>query len=395
MSADSHDLFLQFVRLGVGTSKDIDVPNNIDWTAIKAHADEQGLTAVVLDGINRLSSSNGSSSLSNSAIQGPPRIEKLQWIGEVQHWENVFDTQQKAAEEMARLFHENDIWTYVLKGLVISECYPKPNHRVSVDLDCYLDKEFKSSGSLSSLRNLNGLSGLDDSHEKAWKRGNELIKAQGHDVSEGFYKNSTFHLPGLMVENHLYMTPFRGNKTLTKMEAVLQTMMSDDKGEDRIEGTWLYRPTVMVSALFLIEHAYSHFLHEGLTWRMVLDWQMFSRKHKAEIEWSAMEVWIDEFGFRKFYDSYHRLGQYLLGELKAESLEFRDKRMLEDIWAPLDLHETLHGVKAKFQLAGNYWRARWKFKYFTVTTWIGALMEWVLGGVFDRHPKLNRDESRR
>ena len=36
----------------------------------------------------------------------------------------------------------------------------------------------------------------------------------------------------------------------------------------------------MLSALFLIEHAYLHFLHEGLTWRMVLDWQMFCRRHR-------------------------------------------------------------------------------------------------------------------
>ena len=41
----------------------------------------------------------------------------------------------------------------------------------------------------------------------------------------------------------------------------------------------------MVTALFLIEHAYSHFLHEGLIWRHVLDWMMFSGKHKDEIDW--------------------------------------------------------------------------------------------------------------
>jgi len=46
----------------------------------------------------------------------------------------------------------------------------------------------------------------------------------------------------------------------------------------------------MVSALFLIEHAYSHFLHEGLTWRHVLDWTMFSRRHREEIDWEAFDA---------------------------------------------------------------------------------------------------------
>ena len=122
---------------------------------------------------------------------------------------------------------------------------------------------------------------------------------------------------------------------------------------------------------------------------MVLDWMMFSRKHKDEIDWNAFDSSIDEFGFRRFYDSYLRLGQYLLGDISEDSLTQTDKMMLADIWAPLDLHETLHGVKAKFQLAGNYWRARWKFKHFTNMTWFRALLEWVLGAVFDRHPSLD------
>lgn len=388
-NSEVKDIFLSLVRLGIGTESVYDSglatqsSRPIDWTAIKTVADEQGLTAVVLDGVTRLG---------ESAVQGPPRIEKLQWIGEVQHWENVFDTQQKAAEEMARLFHENDIRTYVLKGIVISECYPNPNHRVSVDLDCYLDQECKDLKSLNGSRSLSSLrssKGSVDTHDEAWRRGNELIKARGYDVSDDFYKNSTFYLPGLMVENHLYMTPFRGNKSLKLLEVVLQTMMSDDKGEDRFEGTWLYRPPVMASALFLIEHAYSHFLHEGLTWRMVLDWQMFSHKHKAEIDWTALAMWIDEFGFRKFYDSYHRLGLYLLGELRVESLEFRDKRMLKDVWAPLDLHDTVRGWRGKLALAGNTWRARWKYKYFTNIVWLHALWIQTRGFLFEKEPRLD------
>ena len=144
----------------------------------------------------------------------------------------------------------------------------------------------------------------------------------------------------------------------------------------------------MASALFLAEHAYSHFLHEGLTWRHVLDWAMFSRRHREEIDWNSFEAYIDEFGFRRFYDSYARLGRFILDELSSDDLPPADRRMLEDVWAPLDLHETLHGLKAKFQLAGNYWRARWKYRLFTDMTWLRALMEWVLGAVFDREPRV-------
>lgn len=279
------------------------------------------------------------------------------------------DAQAKAAKSLGELFYENCIRTYVLKGTVVAECYPNPKHRMSADMDCILLP----------------LSGDED----AWKKGNDLVREKGFYVSEGFYKNSSFHLPGLMVENHKFMTPFRGSNYLRRLENVLQALIRSDEGEDRIDGTWLYRPPVMMSSLFLIEHAYSHFLHEGLTWRMVLDWMLFTRKHKAEIDWVTLDVFIEEFRFRKFYDSFYRLGKYLFGELNSEDLELRDKRMLEDIWAPLDLHESLHGLKAKIQLAGNYWRARWKYRLFTDTTWAHALTEWVFGAVFERHPKLD------
>ena len=348
---------MQLVRLGVETSKDAIIPKDIDWMQLKALAEEQGISSIVLDGIEKLPDN-----------QRPPQVLLLEWIGEVLQGESVYKLQKDVATDIAKLFYKNGIRTYILKGVVVSECYPKPNHRVSVDIDCFL---------------------LPDKGDfDAWSLGNDLIRSKRINVNTDFYKNSSFDISGVNIENHQYLTPFRGNARLASLEKLLQSYLGKDNGEDVFEGTHLYRPPVMVSALFLIEHAYSHFLHEGLTWRMVLDWIMFNKKHNKEINWVEFEGNIDKFGFRKFYDSYHRLGLYLIGEFQASGFRIQEKKMLDDIWAPLDLHESLHGVKAKFQLAGNYWRARWKYKYFTDMTWVRALYEWVTGALFDRHPSL-------
>lgn len=377
MNTIGNDIFLQLVRLGIGTSKDAKIPKDIDWVQLKELSDAQGLSAVVLDGIDRCHTDT------TESTDYLPVQMKLEWIGEVLNGEQTYKLHQEVATDMANLFHQNGIRTYVLKGRIVAECYPKPEHRVSSDMDCLL---LPAKGVFN-----------------AWQLGNDLVKAKGHDVGEGFYKNSSFHLPGLMVENHQFLTPFRGNERLEKLERFFQEQFKEFNGlststssvsvqnveNSRIDGTWLYRPPEMVSALFLIEHAYSHFLHEGLTWRMVLDWVLFSKKHQKQINWTDFETYIDEFGFRKFYDSFSRLGQYLIGEIQDSSFTIQNQKMLEDVWAPLDLHESLQGVKAKFQLAGNYWRARWKYKYFTDMTWVRALTEWVTGAVFDRHPKLD------
>jgi hypothetical protein len=346
---------MKLVRLGLGRPENSLVEN--EWDSIKSLADQQGLSAVVLDGIESLPEQ-----------VRPPKEFLLQWIGEVLQEESLFSLHKEVAVDVAKLFNRNAIKTYVLKGIVVSECYPKPNHRVSADIDCYLLPE----------------RGDFD----AWSLGNDLIKAKGFKVNTDFYKNSSFDISGVNIENHKFFTPFRGNKKLEEFERVLQSLMKQNN-EDVIESTYLYRPPVLVTALFLIEHAYSHFLHEGLTWRHVLDWAMFSRKHQQEILWVDFEALIDEYGFGKFYDSFSRLGRYLLGELQDSDLTKVDEKMLADVWTPLDVHETVKGVKGKLNLVGNTWRAKWKYHYFTDISMIQALWIQVKGFLFIKEPKLN------
>ena len=362
------EAFLALVKLGIGNAATVSLPNRIDWDEVEALAKRQWLYAVVFDGVEQLPQTSR-----------PSLTTWLRWIGEVQLEEECYNQQWNESCKMAQLFHQNGIRTFVLKGNVVSECYPKPQHRVSSDVDCFLVNENQN-----------------ENEKDVLEKGNQLIEDAGYKVGRGFYKNSSFHMPGLTVENHRYMVPFRGNKTLKRLEQYLQGELKkglrslNGSSGSRFEGTELWRPPVMVSALFLIEHAYSHFLHEGLTWRHVLDWVVFSRKHKDEINWKEFDTRIDEFGFCKFYDAFSRLGQYLIGEIQEfNSLSVQEKRMLEDIWSPLDLHETLHGVKGKLDLAGNTWRARWKYHYFSPISMPHALWIQTTGFLFNKNPKLN------
>ena len=355
------DFFLNLIRLGIGVESEVIVPDEIDWAFLQSLAERHWLTSVALDGIERIPKD-----------RRPQKKDIIQWIGESVRQESLYSVRQNAAEGMALLLNSHGIRTYVLKGAVVAECYPIPAHRMSVDMDCYLIAENRD--------------------ETVWERANKLMEDNGFAVKRDYYKNSTFKLPGLSVENHRFFTPFRGNNRLIRLERFLQGSMAADKGEDRIGDSFLYRPPVMVSALFLIEHAYSHFLHEGLTWRHVLDWMLFSQRHKDEIDWTDLEARIDEFGFRRFYDSFVLMGKYLLGSASSPTgrnkEEKRDLLMLEDIWAPLDLHETVDGIKGKLALAGNTWRARWKYRHFSEISMPRALWIQVFGYLFDRNPSV-------
>lgn len=346
------------MRIGLGV--DGTIPPVKDWESVLNVATALGVGAIAFDGYIR--------KYGAGAPEMPSAVKK-QCIALSYGFDSNYVRQMKTAEELGSLFTGAGIRTYVLKGRVVAECYPVPGHRWSSDMDCFLLP--------SSVGDFD-----------AWEKGNSLIEGKGLRVRRGFYKNSSFSVSGLLVENHRFLTPFRGNRTLERLEALLQGMMRADSGSSKFADAELYRPPVMVSAIFMIEHSYSHFLHEGLTLRIIADWIMFSRRHADEIDWELFERYIDEFGFRRFYDAYLHLGEYLIGDRLEESLTDAEKRMWNSVWDGLDLHETLHGIRGKMNLVGNTLRARWKYRLFSPISMLRALWIQVKGFLFIRHPEL-------
>ena len=237
MTTNIHELFLRLVRLGLGCadySTDLIPQLSVkDWQALESIANEQGLLGVMLDGVEKL-----------PRELRPEKKAILQSIGQLIQSEQQYAVQEHAAAEMALLLHQHGIRTYVLKGAVVAECYPKPEHRRSVDMDCFLvdenvnvnvnvnlnlnlnDNVLETCGTSEQAR-ANDNKNLDLNAE-VWERGNRVVEEAGFEVARGFYKNSTFHLPGLTVENHRFMKPFRGNRTLRRLEIWLLSQLKVD-----------------------------------------------------------------------------------------------------------------------------------------------------------------------
>lgn len=85
------EVFLQLVRLGLGTKKNHYFIDSVNWTEIAALAEKQGLTAIVLDGIESLPDN-----------KRPPQVMLLNLIGEVlQSYEQRYEIYKKTISEMA------------------------------------------------------------------------------------------------------------------------------------------------------------------------------------------------------------------------------------------------------------------------------------------------------
>ena len=97
--------FLLLVCQGIGHPA-YEVINNLDWCLIKDMATRHGLSAIVIDGIERLPES-----------QRPPKEKLLEWIGEVlQGYEYRFELYRKTIAEMAYFYNSHGYKMMVLKG---------------------------------------------------------------------------------------------------------------------------------------------------------------------------------------------------------------------------------------------------------------------------------------
>ena len=355
---------LELIRLGILT-EDVESPSfsDVDWDVVLKESFQQGVGEIACDGIKRINK------IQKEGATVPRKIF-LRWVGQTIQHERRYNEQLLAAQRMGAWMADKGIKTVVLKGFTVAECYPIPSHRYSSDMDCFLLKVGE--------------------HFAAWEDGNRVVEAHGIEVERKYYKNSAFDVDELHVENHKFITPFRGNKTLRKFETFLQTMMLDETLLTKFDGMELYKPSPLFSALFLMEHAYSHFLHEEISLRHVLDWALFRRAHRVDVDWDRFGACCKEYGFDRFGGSMTRVGEFVLGEREEEMLSAIDRRLLESIWDG----ERMEIDKSKFwtsrlTLIRKTLQSGWKYRAFSNITMIEAILIQVWGFLFERNPQLS------
>ena len=142
------------------------LPTGIDWPALLAMAWRQGVSALVLDGLERLPES-----------QRPPKPLLLQWIGRVAMMEQLYAKHEQCIASLADFYACHGIRMLLLKGVGCSWCWPRPQHRPVGDVDVYLFGQKEEADQL-------------------------VEQDLGMAVHREYHKHSTFSYHGVEVENH-------------------------------------------------------------------------------------------------------------------------------------------------------------------------------------------------
>lgn len=340
-------VFLTLVRLGIGKNAS-KLPQKVDWFKVREFAEQQGLYAIALDGVEKL-----------PAEQRPPQEILLEWIGEVlQGYEYNFEQYNRTIGEMAAFYNGHGYKMMVLKGYACALDWPRPEHRPCGDIDIWQFGKQKEADALISA-----------------ERGIKVDKSHHH--------HTVFNWGNYLVENHFDFINVHARKSNRELEKIFKELGADASHWVEVNGEKVYLPSPDLHALFLMRHAVAHFSSTSITMRQLLDWAFFIEKHNKEINWGWFLDKIKEFHILDFFNAINAICVEDLGFDVSifphiQFKPFLKERVLDDIFNPkYSEEEPKHLIPRLLykyrRWKGNSWKNELCFKENMLSAfWSGA-----------------------
>ena len=331
---------LMLTRLGIGHSHSTPY-EPIKWEETLALASQQGLLAVVVDGLEIVP---------NKLL--PQKSILLKLIGEVlQGYESRYVEYRRALSDLAHFYNEHGFRMMLLKGYACGLYWPKPNHRPYGDIDIWQFGDQKKS--------------------------DEVLKREKRiKIDNGHHHHTVFIWHGFTVENHYDFINIHNHKSNLELERIFKELGSDDTHCIDCLGEKVYVPSPNLHSLFLLRHSMTDFAASRLTLRQLLDWGFFVEANKDKIDWLWLEGILEKYGMMDLYIIFNAICVIDLGFCANlfQSIQFdpflKDK-VLQDI---LSTDSPVHLPKGLFKrIVFKYqrWKANeWKRKLcFTESQW--------------------------
>lgn len=271
MESKVYQDFLALVRAGIGKTQLYPL-SNVNWRAIQTIAEQQGLYAIVLDGIGKLPENNR-----------PKQEILLEWIGEVlQDYEYRYNSYKKTIAEMARFYNSHGYKLMIIKGYACSLNWPKPVHRPCGDIDIWQFGKQKEADAV-------------------------IKREKGIEIESSHHHHTVFNWGEFTVENHFDFVNVHANRTNAQLEEILKELGRDDSHFIELYGEKVYLPSPNLHALFLLRHAIIEFAASGISLRQLLDWAFFVEKHGCEVNWLWLESVLENYGMKELYGIFNAI----------------------------------------------------------------------------------------
>lgn len=263
---------------------------DIDWQEVYRLAAEQSVLGLALAG------------LEYSDVK-PPKELLLLWIGEVQQIEQRNKLMDRFVSELIDVLRKKNIYSLLVKGQGVAQCYKKPLWRTPGDIDLLLS---------------------DDNYKRAQK---VLVPLASEVTNEEVAtKHQALVINGFDVELHGKMPFIISKRVDVGIDEVLYDIFC--RGNVRswdCNGIQVFLPSPNNDLILVFTHFLHHFFIEGVGLRQICDWCRLLWTHKDLIDLGLLESRIRKMGLLSEWKVFASLAVEHLG-MPEKRIPFYDNR---------------------------------------------------------------------
>ena len=301
MSLDNNtSAFLQLVRAGLwedlkNNGSSLILLDSVDWEKAYQLAEEQSVVGVVLAGIEWLKNSNSNINIDQELL--------LQWIGEVQMIEQQNLAMNRFVAGLIEKLRAAGVYTLLVKGQGIAQCYERPLWRASGDVDLFLS---------------------DSNYDKAKQF--LLPLCSDHKNDERYSKHFGMIIDQWYVEIHGTLRTGLSGRIDKEVDAVQGDVFYGGHARSWNNGnTQVFLPAPDNDVFFVFTHFIKHFYKEGMNLRQVCDWCRLLWTFKDSLNHGLLESRIRRAGLTSEWKAFAALAVKYLG-MPVEAMPFYDSK---------------------------------------------------------------------
>ena len=270
---------LELVRAGLWRDEArISQYGKVDYPTIRAQAEAQGVIGLIAAGLEY-------------ADVRPSQIEMLNIVGSTLQIEQRNEAMNDFIADIVERMRAEDIYTLLVKGQGVAQCYEKPLWRPSGDVDFLLS---------------------EDNYKKA--RTFLLPLSSGNKDEERYSQHLGMNIGKWYVEIHGSLrTGLTG-----RIDRVVDEVQNDVFYDGNVrswqnEKTQVFLPAPTNDVFLVFTHFIKHFYKEGMSLRQVCDWCRLLWTYRDTIDLRNLELWIRRAGLMGEWRAFGTLAVNRLG----------------------------------------------------------------------------------
>ena len=276
----NQEVFFELLRAGLWEKEArLSRYNSIDYAAIMQLAEEQSVVGLIAAGLGHVSDIK------------VPKEELLQFVGLSLRLEQQNKDMNVFLGNLVEKMRSAGIYTLLVKGQGVAQCYEKPLWRACGDIDLLLDEE-------------------------NYNKSKERIAPIADEVASENEKNKhqAYVIRGFDVELHGGM-PFRMAERVDKEidEVMKDCFIGGDVSSWEDGDTTVFVPAPDNHIIFVFTHFLHHFYIEGVGLRQICDWCRLLWTYREELDVCLLEKRIRKMGLMTEWKAFYNLASRYLG----------------------------------------------------------------------------------